>query len=266
MTDVSLSTRLSSAACCADLYQSPLVHSLLGDSVHPGGLALTRAQAKAVGLKTSDHLLDMACGLGTSAIMLAQVYKCRVTGVDISTDAIVQARRDARRYRLDSLASFIVDDAMSLPFPPSTFDVALCECATSLFADRRLALSEIARVLKSGGALALSDVTFRLDKLPAALDVPLAKALCIPLRTGPEELARLVSEAGLNVETKTDYSSAIVSLLDSAESLVGIGRNAGLGGQESQGQFGRMAAAVQCARQLVQQGDLGYWAFVARKL
>lgn len=265
MRDASPSARLASAACCADIYQSPLVRSLLGDSLHPGGLALTRAQAKAVGLKTSDHLLDMACGPGISALMLAQMHKCHVTGVDISAAAIERARRDARRYHLDSLASFIVDDATRLPFPRYTFDVALCECATSLFADRRLALSEIARVLKSGGALALSDVTFRLDKLPAALDVPLAQALCIPLRTGPEELARLIAEAGLNVETTTDCSSAIAPLLDGAESLLGRGRSAGVGGPESQGLVERMAAAVQCARQLARQGDLGYWSFVARK-
>lgn len=261
----SLFFSFSTLVCCADLYQLPIVRALFGDSLHPGGLALTRVLAKELRLSRESHLLDVACGRGASAIMLAQVYKCHVTGVDADPVAIEAARKDARRYRLDSLASFSQSDATCLPFAASSFDAAICECATSLFSDKRSALGEIARVLRPGGRLALSDVTFRPKTLPAPLDLPLAQALCIPLGTGPDEFVRLIEDAGLTLHSKADYSVTIVKLLEKIEALIGVTHRAEPTEPTTSEGLGQIAAAVQCAHKLVQQGKLGYWAFIARK-
>ncbi|HZA25315.1 MAG TPA: class I SAM-dependent methyltransferase [Dehalococcoidia bacterium] len=91
---------ISDFTCCADLYGFPLVRALLGDSWHPGGLALTRAVVKPLGLSKDHRLLDVACGLGASALMLAQVHRCRVTGVDVDGKTVRAARQEALRYRL----------------------------------------------------------------------------------------------------------------------------------------------------------------------
>ena len=252
-------------ACCADLYQWPIVRSLLGESLHPGGLALTRGLAKELKLTRDDYLLDVACGQGASAIMMAQVYKCRVAGVDADPRSIEAARKDSRRYRLDNLVTFQQADATHLPFSASLFDAMLCECATSLFSDKFSAFQEMARVLRPGGQLALSDVTFRPKTLPGPLDLPLAQALCIPVAMGPEEYVKLIEGAGLTVQSKTDCSMAIEQLLGKVDSLLGVDRLAALASPSGKEQLGQVATALQCARQLVQQGDLGYWAFIAQK-
>jgi arsenite methyltransferase len=252
-------------ACCADLYHLPVVRTLIGDSLHPGGLALTRMLAKELKLTNGQRLLDVACGRGASAIMLAQVYKCQVVGVDADPGSIEAARKDAGRYRLDSLVIFAEGDATRLPFAPAHFDAAMCECATSIFSDRRAALSEIARVLRPGGRLALSDVTCSLQTLPAPLDWPLAQALCIPLGMGPEEYVRLIEDAGLTLHSKADCSATIVQLLEKIETFFGVARLAAPAEPTGGEGVGQIGAALKCARQLVQQGELGYWAFIAQK-
>lgn len=265
MVESSPSFPLAQLLCCADLYQHPLVQALLGESWHPGGLALTRALAKEIGLARNDYVLDVACGRGASALMLAQVFKCRVKGVDASATAIDQARREACRYRLESLVDFDEGDATRLAFPAATFSAVFCECATSLFTDRRSGLSELARVLRPGGRLALSDVTFRPYTLPEPIDSPLARALCIPLGMGSEAYVHLLEEAGFIVQRQTDYSGAIAQLLDKVGSLLGLGQQPALAGQADGEPLRRIEAALHCARQLLQQGDMGYWAFIAQR-
>jgi arsenite methyltransferase len=55
-------------ACCAALYESDWARLLLGDSLHPGGLALTERLGSLLGLGPGDRVLDVACGPGTSAL------------------------------------------------------------------------------------------------------------------------------------------------------------------------------------------------------
>ena len=257
MAERAPSPTLGDMACCSDLYQLPVVRMLLGDSWHPGGLALTRTLAKELKLTGGHRLLEVACGRGTSAIMLAQVYKCRVTGLDSDPAAAQLAREDARRYRLEGLATFGTADATALPFAPAIFDAALCECALSVFSDRSSALAEIWRVLRPGACFALSDVTFRPSAFPAPLDVPLASALCIPLGVGPEDYVGFLEKAGFAVLGKGDHSETILGLLHKVDALLGLGN--------SDPSAPQAAEAVRCARQLVEEGKLGYWTFLARK-
>jgi arsenite methyltransferase len=68
--------------CCATFYQSDVVRMLLGDVFHPGGLALTQHLGEVIGLGPADHVLDVACGRGASAVHLAERFGCHVTGLD----------------------------------------------------------------------------------------------------------------------------------------------------------------------------------------
>jgi SAM-dependent methyltransferase len=252
-------------SCCADLYAVPLVRAILGDSLHPGGLALTQAAVKPLGLSKDHQLLDVACGPGASTLMLAQVYQCQITGVDVDVSAIQSAWQEARRYRLHRRVNFIEADASRLPFASSQFDVALCECASNLFDDRRAALSEMARVLRLGGYLALTDVTFRPKELPDSLDHPLVKMLCVPLGRGPENLADDIERAGLQVQDKRDYSGSVTQLLDKLAALFD-GPVTTMERETSSNTSDPITAALRCARQLVKEGNLGCWGFTARKV
>ncbi|HKA05325.1 MAG TPA: hypothetical protein VKD67_13390, partial [Acidimicrobiales bacterium] len=58
-------------ACCAAAYSLDVVALLLGDSYHPGGRTLTRRLADAMDLRPGDRVLDVAAGIGTTALLLA---------------------------------------------------------------------------------------------------------------------------------------------------------------------------------------------------
>src|SRR5262249_24512830 len=78
-------------SCCATLYQSDLVGRLLGDSFHPGGEALTIRLGELLQLGPDSSVLDVASGQGTSAILLARRFGCRVLGIDYGRTATALA-------------------------------------------------------------------------------------------------------------------------------------------------------------------------------
>jgi SAM-dependent methyltransferase len=99
-------------------------------------------------------VLDVACGTGNVAIPLARLG-CVVTGVDIATNLILQARERAAIE--DVTAIFEEGDAEALPYDDATFD-AVVTMFGAMFAPRpELVASEFARVLKPGGLLAMAN-------------------------------------------------------------------------------------------------------------
>jgi ubiquinone/menaquinone biosynthesis C-methylase UbiE len=100
------------------------------------------------------RVLDVACGTGNTAIPLAQ-RGCIVTGVDIAPNLLVQARERAAAEGLS--IQFDEGDAEQLPYPDASFD-AVVTMFGAMFAPRpELVASELARVLKPGGLLAMAN-------------------------------------------------------------------------------------------------------------
>lgn len=80
-----------------------------------------------------QRILDIACGHGTLAMMLALVKGCEVTGIDLEASKISKATEEARKKTLSNL-NFLVMDATDLsPFGDKAFDVALTSMAIHQF-------------------------------------------------------------------------------------------------------------------------------------
>jgi SAM-dependent methyltransferase len=88
--------------------------------------------------------LDVGCGSGWTSLLLHEAGLDTV-GVDLTADAFEVAARD----RL----TFVAGNAMSLPFPDSTFDVVSGYQMLEHVPDPAQALSEFARVLRPGGVV-----------------------------------------------------------------------------------------------------------------
>jgi SAM-dependent methyltransferase len=107
-------------------------------------------------ISAGARVLDVACGTGNSAIPLAR-RGAVVTGVDIATNLLVQARERAAAEGLT--ISFEEGDAEQLPYPDASFD-AVVSMFGAMFAPRpELVVAECARVLKPGGMLAMANWT-----------------------------------------------------------------------------------------------------------
>ena len=103
-----------------------------------------------------DRVLDVACGTGNVAIPLAR-RGARVTGVDIAPNLLVQARERAAAEGLR--IQFDEGDAEQLPYPDGRFD-GVATMFGAMFAPRpEMVSSELARVLKPGGWLAMANWT-----------------------------------------------------------------------------------------------------------
>jgi len=199
--------------CCADLYASDWARLLLGDSLHPGGLALTERLGQLVGLQADSRVLDLAAGGGASALHLARIFGCYVVGVDYSDVNVAQARQAAEDAGLSDRVAFLQADAEQLSaVADESFDAVLCECAYCTFPNKHAAAAEIFRVLAPGGHFGLSDLT-RNGVLPPELDGLLAWIACIADALPIEAYASQFNAAGLRVERIEEQDEALAELV-----------------------------------------------------
>jgi ubiquinone/menaquinone biosynthesis C-methylase UbiE len=97
-------------------------------------------------------VLDVGCGTGKFARLLAERGLARVWGVDPSAEMLAEARK-----RVPSSVGLKLGQAERLPFKAASFDAAVLWTVVHLI-ERRLAFAELERVLAPGGRLAI--VTF----------------------------------------------------------------------------------------------------------
>jgi arsenite methyltransferase len=209
----------SVVACCSAVYGSPLTELLVGDSLHPGGLGSTRDLLNAGRLEPGARLLDVGCGLGASAQVAATEFGLRVNAVDANGPVLARARSRAGDLRVHWDVAALPD----LPFEDEAFDAVLAECVLSTV-DRRPALTEIARLLRTGAALLLSDVEVTGDPLPTLGHRIIGAALCVADAWRPGEIDDRLSEAGFRVVTREDRSASILALVDRIESRLAVAR------------------------------------------
>lgn len=95
-------------------------------------------------------LADLACGNGSLGLWLASVTGAALTGIDFSGAAVALAGQKARILGLDSRCTFRVGSFEATGLDSGTFDAAVSIDAIWLSPDQSRALSEAARVLKSG--------------------------------------------------------------------------------------------------------------------
>jgi arsenite methyltransferase len=145
-------------ACCAAAYEQDAVALILGESYHPGGLDLTRRLAHAVALRPGERVLDVASGPGTTAFLLASEFGVEVDGIDLGEGAVASANTTAAQRGVQTQVRFHPGDAERIPVPDQSVDVVFCECAFCTFPDKATAAAEMARVLKPGGRVGITDV------------------------------------------------------------------------------------------------------------
>ena len=198
--------------CCAALYESDWARLLLGDSFHPGGLALTQRLGELLGLHPGQRLLDVAAGKGASAIFLAQHFGCEVVGVDYGPGAVAEATALAEEVGLADRVHFEQGDAERLRFAEGSFDALICECAFCTFPDKAAAADEFARVLRPGGRVGLSDLT-RTGPLPPELEGLLAWIACIADARPVDEYLSYLETAGFVADQVESHDTVLGEMI-----------------------------------------------------
>lgn len=189
----------------AEIYDRFFVPALFGQFAPE----LLRAAAVSAG----DRLLDVACGTGTVA-SAARALGADVSAVDINPGMLAVARRNARGVTLRE------GNAEALPFGDGLFDIVTCQFALMFFDDPVVALSEMRRVLKPGGRVALSTWS-DIPNTPGYRDL-------IPLIG---EIAGEKAAGALSAPFSMGHADHVLDLLDAAglvdafsENVTGIAR------------------------------------------
>lgn len=254
-------------SCCATAYAGAAARWLLGESFHPGGAQLTSRLVSALGTGPGRVVVDVASGPGTSAMLLARETGCDVVGVDLSAESVAAATRAAEEAGLAGRVRFVCGDAESLPLEDASMDGALCECSLCLFPDKPAAVRELARVLRPGARLALSDVTASPAQLPPDLRTLAARLACLADARPLEEIGSLLEEAGLAVEARERHDEALAELLDRVEARLWLARIVRDGlPAELAGGIERGLELVSSVRGALHDGALGYGVVIARRL
>ena len=250
--------------CCALVYEHPAVRWLLGDELHPGGEATTRRALELAGIGPDDRLLDVASGNGASALLAARELGCRVVGLEYGSRAVQEATAAARDAGLEARVSFRRGDAEALPFESASFDAVLCECSLCTFPDKARAASELRRVLRPAGRLALCDVVVERSRLDADLRGPFAVLACVGEALPRSGYERLLADADLPVRAveSRDQDAALLARrvhdrLRGAR-LLGVERLAGAPLATTEA-----IELVTHARDAIRSGALGYAIFIA---
>jgi hypothetical protein len=200
-------------ACCAAAYQHDAVALILGDSYHPGGPALTRRLADALRLRAGERVLDVAAGTGGTALLLAGQFGVSVDGVDLGKNQVDSATRVAAETGLADRVAFRVGDAERLPYPDGCFDAVVCECAFCTFPDKPTAAAELARVLKSGGRVGLTDVTIPPGTLTADLAGLAGWVACLADARPTDQYAAILAATGLRVTAIENHDGALARMV-----------------------------------------------------
>lgn len=126
----------------------------------PGGKNSIRILVQNTFLNKNSEVLDVGCNTGYCSFEIAELVKCKVTGLDINKKMIGSANKYLYAYHSDLKRNvkFIVGDGMKIPFKDNTFDLVMSGGSTAFISNIPKVLSEYSRVTKQWGFI--GDINF----------------------------------------------------------------------------------------------------------
>src|SRR5439155_14958977 len=110
-------------------------------------------------LRVGETVLDLGSGGGIDVILSAKRVgpAGRAFGLDMTDEMLALAQRNAEEAGVTN-AIFLKGVIEDVPLPAESIDVVISNCVVNLSTDKAAVLTEIARVLKPGGRIGISDV------------------------------------------------------------------------------------------------------------
>ena len=153
-----------SGACCgpeegigAGLY-SALEQEELPDAALLASLGCGNPTAVA-DLREGERVLDLGSGGGIDVLLSARRVgpSGRAFGLDMTDEMLALAQRNAAEAEATNV-EFLKGHIEAIPLPAESVDVVISNCVVNLAADKAAVFHEIARVLRPGGRIGISDI------------------------------------------------------------------------------------------------------------
>ncbi len=178
-------------------------------------------------LRPGETVVDLGSGGGLDVFLAAQKVGAggatgKAIGIDMTQEMIDRARKGARDAGITNV-EFHLAAIDKIPLPDSSVDCVISNCVINLAPDKPAVFREIARILKPGGRIAVSDIALK-QPLPAELANDIAAYVgCIAgailiddyraglFAAGFSDVVVLDSGADLNAYAKLENQSACCS-------------------------------------------------------
>ncbi len=126
------------------------------DFVSPGGERTTREILAALDLTDHTSILDVGCGLGGAAFMMAKDFGSSVVAIDLSQNMATEAAIRAKNYGLDQLVNVVHADIMTFA-GDETFDLIHSREVFLHIRDKAALHHQLMSLLRPGGLLMFTD-------------------------------------------------------------------------------------------------------------
>lgn len=223
----------SGTSCCSEASQvaGEIGYAFADLELLPEGANLglgCGAPVSYLDLAEGETFLDLGSGAGIDALIAARRVgpTGRVIGVDMTPEMLAKARANADGH--DNV-EFREGRLEHLPVEDASVDAVTSNCVINLVPDKGAVFREIARVLRPGGRLVISDIVLDGD-LPAAItsDV-LAYVGCVAGAAQRETYFGLLAEAGLDeVEILKDVDFLAMTAKAAPEEVLAITASTGV--------------------------------------
>jgi arsenite methyltransferase len=163
-------------------------------------------------LRPGEVVVDLGCGGGLDVFLAAAKVgpSGKAIGIDMTPEMLQRARHNAARQPLTNI-EFHLATIDRLPLPDRSADCVISNCVINLAPDKPAVFREIARVLKPGGRLAVSDIALK-KPLPAEIGEDLMAyvgciAGAIPIETYRQQLIAAGFAAVEIIDTGADLNA-----------------------------------------------------------
>jgi SAM-dependent methyltransferase len=192
------------------------------------------------GLRAGDVVLDLGSGAGIDLLLAAKIVgpTGRVIGVDMTAEMIARAEASIAAAGLENVEvrQGIIEE---LPVADASVDWVISNCVINLSPEKPRVFAEVARVLKPGGQMLVSDMVAK-DLPPELLALPAAYSACVTGAISEDEYLAGLEAAGL-----TDVAVRDRLVYDAAQ-IAGYGASALEGaccGEQATGQLDALVRA-----------------------
>jgi SAM-dependent methyltransferase len=163
-------------------------------------------------LRPGETVVDLGSGGGLDVFLAAAKVgpQGRAIGIDMTPEMLALARQNAAKAGLENV-EFYESTIDKLPLPDASVDCVISNCVINLASDKAAVFREIARVLKPGGRLAVSDIALKRPLPPDVGGDLMAYVGCIAGAIPLEEYQRGLAAAGFGevqiVDSQADLNA-----------------------------------------------------------
>ena len=179
VTDGSVGSGCGSGSCCDDSTASAAGSRMFGEVLYEAEQRDQLPEAATLAslgcgnptavaeLREGETVLDLGSGGGIDVILSAKRVGSTGTayGLDMTDEMLALARRNAAEAGVANV-HFLKGVIEEIPLPAGSVDVVISNCVINLSVDKPAVLTEMARVLRPGGRIGISDVVAE-DRLTA---------------------------------------------------------------------------------------------------